>query len=78
MSAQLHKDYEAELDRMFWEKVATQPVELRGIAKSGGTCCKQEDEGYICSLEKGHVCDHAAYGRLGYIHHQWPIEQLQS
>lgn len=34
-------------------------------------CCSEHD-GYACTAERGHLGDHVAQGRIGYILARWP------
>lgn len=35
-------------------------------------CCYEKDDGFKCTLEKGHDGNHCAHGTLGTIVHEWP------
>lgn len=70
MSAEMKKEYDDTLRRLWEENIAKQPPELQP-AKGVEDACLADGDGYTCSLPKGHSGVHAAYGVLGYIHHKW-------
>ena len=60
------------LDDTFREKMKEHPPEFQEIANTKEEMCGAKDDGYTCTLKKGHTCDHVAHGVC--IHHQWSVQ----
>jgi len=70
MSEAAKKDYDDVLIRIFEETQAELP-EYERAAPKGIPFCGMKDDGYTCTIFKGHTGDHCSHGKLGAIHHRW-------
>jgi len=70
MSQQARDELEVSRKKMFKKNQAGLPEIDRACTK---VPCFKKDGKYKCTKEKGHEGDHCSHGRLGFVHHRWPL-----